>query len=101
MGVIAMVALIALAWIACAIVAYATHTLGTLLLWSIPIPVVMAACLTTMWWLYLDRVNVFTLRMHHRSPAKEQRKAVRQAGSPEAVRQPRHSEDADRLDAAA
>ena len=77
-----MVALIALAWIACAIVAYATDTLGTLLLWSIPIPVVMAICLITMWWFYLDRVNVFTLRMHHRSPANEKRQAVRQAGRP-------------------
>jgi hypothetical protein len=102
MGVIAMVALIALAWVACAIVAYATHTLGTLLLWSIPIPVTMLAWGITMQWLYLDRVNVFTLRMHRRSPAKEQRKAIRPAGNSEkAVRHPRHSEDGEHLDAAA
>ena len=96
-----MVALIWIGWIACALVAYATGTIGTLLLWSIPIPVVMATCLITMWWFYLDRVNVFTLRMHHRSPANEKRQAVRQAGRPEAVRHPRRSEDPERLDAAA
>jgi hypothetical protein len=28
-----------LAWIACAVVAYATHTLGILLIWSIPVVV--------------------------------------------------------------
>jgi len=97
-----MVALIALAWIVCAIVAYATHTLGTLLLWSIPIPVIMLAWGITMQWLYLDRPNAFTLRMHRRSPAREQRKAIRRAGnSEEAVRQPHHSEDGEHLDAAA
>ena len=96
-----MVALIALAWVACAIIAYATHTLGTLLLWSIPIPVIMLAWAVTMQWLYLDRVNAFTLRMHHRSSAGEKRQAVRQAGRPEAVRHPRRSEDPERLDAAA
>jgi len=83
-----MVALISLGWIACAIVAYATGTLGTLLLWSIPIPVIMLAWAVTMQWLYLDRVNAFTLRMHRRSSAKakEQPKAIRPAGHPEDVR---------------
>ena len=38
-----MVALISLGWIACALVAYATGTIGTLLLWSIPIPVITLA----------------------------------------------------------
>jgi hypothetical protein len=83
-----MVALIALAWIACSIVAYATGTLATLLLWSIPIPVIMLAWAITMQWLYLDRVNALTLRMHRRSraKAKDQRKAVRPAGNSEGVR---------------
>jgi cytochrome c-type biogenesis protein CcmH/NrfF len=70
------------------LVAYATGTFGTLLLWSIPIPVVMLAWAITMQWLYLDRVNALTLRMHRRSSAKakEQPKAVRPAGNSEDVR---------------
>jgi membrane protein implicated in regulation of membrane protease activity len=96
MEVITMVALIALAWVACAIIAYATHTLGTLLLWSIPIPVVMVAIVITMPRLYLDRVNVFPLRMHRRSQAKEQPTAVGREGTAEDT-----SEDQERLDAAA
>ncbi len=94
-----MVALIAIAWVVCAIIAYFAHTLGILLLWSIPIPVVMAAVLITMERLYLDRVNVFTLRTGRRSPAKEQRKAVRHQGTPEDHEGT--SEDGERLDAAA
>jgi hypothetical protein len=96
MEVITMVALIALAWVACAVIAYATHTLGTLLLWSIPIPVAMAAMVITMQRLYLDRVNVFTLRMHRRSRPKDQPSAVGREGGAEDT-----SQDEERLDAAA
>jgi hypothetical protein len=96
MEVITMVALIAVAWFACAIIAYATHTLGTLLLWSIPIPVAMVAIVIIMPRLYLDRVNVFTLRMHRRSQAKEQPTAAGREGATEDT-----SEDEERLDAAA
>ena len=100
-----MVALIAIAWIACAIIAYFAHTLGTLLLWSIPIPVVMMAVLIIMERFYLDRVNVFTIWMHRRSaakerrPAEEQRTAVRAEGTSE-----EHEgtpEEVERLDVAA
>ena len=89
-----MVALIWIGWIACALVAYATGTIGTLLLWSIPIPVIMLAWAITVQWLYLDRANARTFRMHRRSSAnaEEQPKAVRPAG---------HPEDARHLDAAA
>jgi hypothetical protein len=93
-----MVALIVLAWIACAVLAYAAHTLGTLLLWSIPIPVVMVAGLITMQRLYLDRPHVFTLRMPRRSPAKERREVKEQ---PKTVRHEGTSEEVERLDAAA
>ena len=91
-----MVALIALAWVVCAIIAYATHTLGTLLLWSIPIPVAMVAMVITMQRVYLDRVNVFTVRMPRRSRAKEQPAAAGREGTAEDA-----AEDEERLDAAA
>jgi len=96
MGVMAMVALISLGWIACAIVAYATGTLGTLLLWSIPIPVALVTMMVIMPRLYLDRVNVFQLRMHRRSRAEERPAAVGREGAAEHT-----SEDEERLDAAA
>jgi hypothetical protein len=96
MEVITMVALIALAWVACALIAYATHTLGTLLLWSIPIPVALVAMVVIMPRLYLDRVNVFPLRMHRRPRAKERPAAVGREGAAEHT-----SEDEERLDAAA
>jgi len=96
MEVITMVALIALAWVACALIAYATHTLGTLLLWSIPIPVAMVAMVIAMPRLYTDRVNVFTFRMHRRSPARKRPTAAGREGTAEDT-----SEDEERLDAAA
>jgi len=100
-----MVALIAIAWIACAIIAYFAHALGTLLLWSIPIPVGMLAVLITMERVYLDRVNVFTIWMHRRPaarqrhPAKEQPTAVRP--EPTAEEHEGAQEEVERLDAAA
>jgi hypothetical protein len=96
MEVITMVALIALAWVACAIIAYATHTLGTLLLWSIPIPVAMVAMVITMPRLYLDRVNVSPIRTHRRSGAKERPAAVGREGAAEDTPQ-----EEERLDTAA
>jgi hypothetical protein len=87
-----MVILAAIAWIACAVVAYSTHTLGTLLIWSIPIPVLMVSLLISMRLLYLDRAHAFTLQRQRRSPAKEQRKAVPHE---------RTAENVKRLDAAA
>lgn len=89
---IILVAIAWIAWIACAVVAYSTHTLGTLLIWSIPIPVIMGSLLISMRLLYLDRAYAFTLRRQRRSPAKEQRKAVPHE---------RNAEDVERLDAAA
>ena len=71
-----MIILVAIAWTACAIVGYSTHTLGTLLIWSVPIPVIMVPLLISMRLLYLDGAYAFTLRRQRRSPAKEQRKAV-------------------------
>jgi len=85
-------AIASIAWIACVVVACSTHTLGTLLIWSIPIPVVMVSLLIGMRLLYLDRAQALRLRRQHRSPAKQE---------PKAVPHERNAEDVNRLDAAA
>jgi hypothetical protein len=91
MGVMTMV-MAALAWIACAVVAYGTHTLGTLLICSIPVPVIMVSSLISMRLLYHDGAYAFSFRRQRRPPAKEKGKAVRRE---------RDTGDVERLDAAA
>jgi hypothetical protein len=92
MGVMTMVMMAALAWIACAVLAYAAHTLGTLLIWSIPVPVIMVSWLISMRLLYHDGAYAFSFRRQRRPSAKEKGKAVRSE---------RHTGDVERLDAAA
>jgi hypothetical protein len=62
-----------IAWIACAIVAWSTHTLGTLLVWSIPIPVIMVSLLISMRLLYRDRARTLS---RSEGNADRQRKSI-------------------------
>jgi len=87
-----MVMMAALAWIVCAVVAYAAHTLGTLLIWSIPVPVIMVSWFISMRLLYHDGAYAFSFRRQRRPSAKEKGKAVRSE---------RHTGDVERLDGAA
>lgn len=75
-----MVIPLAIAWIACAIIAFSNHTLGMLLLWSIPIPGVMVPFLWWMRWYHHDEPHAAAVPRPRRSPrpSARQRHAVLQ-----------------------
>jgi len=91
MGVIAVVILLPIAWIVCAIAAYSDRTLGMLLLWSIPIPGVMVPMMIWMRWRYNDRVHIWAPPRPHRSPhqgRRQQQAALRSLPRSDATSDP-------------